>query len=139
MNEWRKVSSWVERLNLYVMENQFKPYEWGVLDCVLFTMNGVLATTGVDPIPEYRADPWHTKEEAMQLLEAEGGLIVAMDKRFPRRPNAATFSRGDPVLIYDAEGLPSLGLCTGRGAHAPGETELLVTPMREAIIVWAVN
>lgn len=141
MNNWLKVPNWDSRLNFYVMENQFKPYEWGKHDCVLFTMNGVLATTGVDPIPEYRADPWKTKEEAMALLEAEGGLVAAMDKRFKRR-RRQEYWRGDPVLVFDAEGLASLALCTGRSAHAPGQAgvdELLATPMRDAILCWAVN
>lgn len=142
MNEWHRLPSWVERLGMHVSENRFRPYEWGKHDCVMFAMDGIWAITGVDPIPEYHANPWHSKEEAMAILAAEGGLITAMNKRFPKRPNHQTFHRGDPVLIYDAEGQPSLGLCTGRSAHAPGGPgvdELLATPMSEAIMIWAVG
>lgn len=134
-----KIPSWAERLTFYVMENQFKPYVWGQHDCVLFAMNGIWVTTGVDPIPEYRVSLWKSEAEARAMLEAEGGLITAMDKRFKRRPNTQTFWRGDPVLVYDKDGLPSLALCTGRSCAAPGEEEVLYMPMKDAVIVWAVN
>jgi hypothetical protein len=140
MKTWTKVPSWVERLNFYILEHQWEPYEWGKQDCVLFTLNAVLAMTGRDPIPEYRAEPWKTKEQAMAMLEAEGGLIAGMDKRFDRRGHLE-FSRGDPVLTRDAEGEPSLGICAGRSIAVAGFEEVLYMPMSQqnAPIVWRLD
>lgn len=131
-----KLQGFAEKLAQFTTSRRLMPYAWGTNDCVTFAADAVQAVTGTDPIPELRG-AWDDESGAMAVLEAQGGLVAAMDARFPRREvNFA--QRGDLVLIKDANGQPSLGVCVGRDAVAPGVDEMLLTPIGKARIAWEV-
>lgn len=131
-----KPQGFAEALGLFIGERRLVPYAWGTNDCVTFAADAVVAINGTDPLGDLRGT-WSTEAEAMAVLEAQGGLIAAMDARFPRR--AKEFAkRGDLALIKDANGQPSLGVCVGQSAAAPGPEEMMLTPMTKARIVWEV-
>ncbi len=124
------------RLALFTKDRRKTPYAWGENDCVTFAADAVWAITGVDPIEDIRGS-WDSEEGARAVLEGLGGLIEAVDARFERvDPKFA--QRGDVCLIRDAKGEPSLGVCVGAFAAAPGELEMLLTPMSKAKIAWRV-
>lgn len=131
-----KQEGFAESLALFTAARRLTPYNWGTNDCVTFAADSVAAVSGNDPLGSLRGT-WTNEAEAMAVLEAQGGLIAAMDARFPRK--AREFAqRGDVVLLKDANGQPSLGVCVGRDAVSPGEQEMLLTPITEARIVWEV-
>lgn len=124
------------RLAVFTRDRRKIPYAWGTNDCVTFTADAVWAITGVDPIADIRGT-WDSEEGARTVLEGLGGLIAAVDARFERMdPRFA--QRGDVCLIKDQNGEPSLGVCIGAFAAAPGESEMLLTPMSKARVVWRV-
>lgn len=131
-----KPAGFAERLAEFTTGRRRQPYAWGTNDCVTFAADAVEAVTGTDPLAELRG-AWTSESEAMTVLEAQGGLIAAMDARFLRK--AKEFAqRGDLVLVKDANGQPSLAVCVGKDAVAPGEDEMLLVPMGLARMAWEV-
>lgn len=128
--------------NFYVLLPQFTqqrrrmPYAWGTNDCVTFAADAVLAITGVDPIADIRGT-WNDEASAMAVLAGLGGLIAAVDAKFPRvDKNFAQI--GDLCLVKDANGQPSLAVCVGSYCAAPGTEEMLLTSMSKARLAWRV-
>ncbi len=131
-----KLPNFVVRLALFTEERRKTPYAWGTNDCVTFSADAVWAITGEDPIADIRGT-WSDEEGAQAVLEAQGGLIAACDARY-ERVDRNFAQRGDLCLIKDANGNPSLGVCIGADAAAPGETEMLMTPVSKARLAWRV-
>ena len=131
-----KVQGFAEALGELYGVRRTVPYAWGTQDCVMWAADAALAVSGDDPLGDLRG-AWSSEAEAMTVLEAQGGLIAAMDARYPRKDKNFA-QRGDIALIKDAQGQPSLGVCVGQFAAAPGPEEMLLTPMTKARIVWEV-
>lgn len=125
-----------ELLVSFTTARRLLPYEWGTHDCVTVAADWVLALRGVDPIADIRGQ-WTDESGAMAVLEAQGGLIAAMDARFTRTPKAMA-GRGDLLLVKDAAGQPSLAICVGAHGWAPGAEEAILTPMRLVTLAWTV-
>lgn len=131
-----KPAGFAERLAEFTAGRRRQPYAWGTNDCVTFAADAVQAVTGTDPMSDLRGS-WDSESAALAVLEAQGGLIAAMDARFPRK--AKEFAqRGDLVLVKDANGQPSLAVCVGKDAASPGEDEMLLTPMGKVRMAWEV-
>jgi len=129
-----KQPGYIEALLLFVAERRLTPYAWGTNDCVIYAADAAVVVTGVDPLGDLRGT-WATEAEAMAVLAAEGGLVAAMDARFSRvRRNFE--QRGDLALVRDADGQPSLAVCMGAYASAPGETEGLLVPANQIRLAW---
>jgi hypothetical protein len=134
-----KLEGWPEKLQAYTTSRRLMPYEWGFNDCVLFAMDGWMAIYGDDPVPELRG-LWYDEAQAAHVLEAEGGLITGMDRRF-KRVELGFAGRGDVVLLRDANQQPSLGLVVTAGYAAapglPGVDEMLLTRLDQARLAWS--
>jgi len=132
-----KKQGFPEILAEFITERRLLPYVWGSNDCVLFAADWVVAVTDIDPLGDLRGT-WHNEEEAMVALEAQGGLVAAMDARFPRKQKEFA-QRGDIVMLkITADQQPSLAVCVGADAAAPGFEEMLLASMSKARIVWEV-
>lgn len=132
----QKLMNFPSKLADFCHARRMQPYAWGTNDCVTFAADGVLAITGNDPITELRGT-WSDAETAAAKIEEMGGLINAVDARFKRRENKNLAQRGDLVMMRLASG-PSLAICVGMYAAAPGDEHMLLVPMAHASLVWEV-
>ncbi len=131
-----KLPSYVERLGIYTLERRGQPYQWGVNDCVTFAADGIWAMTGIDPIEDIRGT-WNDEASAMATLLALGGMVKAVDARFHQRIPATFAQRGD-LCAMKLYGALTLGLCVGASVAAPGQDEMLMTPIDEIRVAWRV-
>lgn len=132
-----RVDNWLSKLHQFVESRRRTPYQWGVNDCGTFSADAIEVVTGADPIADIRGQ-WTDEASAMQLLEANGGIVGLANRYFPgRRKEREMAQEGDLVLVK-VEGKHSLAICVGRYAAAPGDDGVLLTEMTEARAVWEV-
>lgn len=79
------------------------PFGWrGKRDCAHFADAAIAAQSGVSIIGDLR---WNSRRQALAVIEAEGSLEAAMDRRLRRVPPALA-QRGDIAGVPD----PALGI-----------------------------
>lgn len=111
------------------------PFEWrGRRDCACFADAAILAQTGVSVIGDLS---WSSRREARAVIEAEGGLERAMDKRLKRVPLALAM-RGDIAAIPDPLFGIQLLVIEGASLVGPGEHGLMRLPRSMMTIAWDV-
>lgn len=124
----------IEALLLWVEARLPKRFDWrGSRDCVAFTMGAVEAQTGIDHLVDLN---WRSRREALAVVKAEGGLIAALDKRFPRRIAPALAKRGDFVGIPDKLFGIRLMVVEGSNVVGPGKHGLERQPRTIATMAW---
>lgn len=108
-------------------------FRWG-RDCVRFACDAVEVQTGTDPAPGLR---WRTRREALAILDAEGGLIAAVDRRL-QRVAPALARRGDIAGVPE-KGAIGLRLMVIEGATlvAPGTNGHDRQPRSAMTIAWS--
>lgn len=91
-------------LFVFIESRASTPHAWGRRknDCVSFAAGAVKAQTGRHRLGDLS---WTTRAGALQVLDREGGLEAAVDKRY-RRIAAAAAMRGDIAAVAD----PLLGI-----------------------------
>lgn len=111
------------------------PFEWGRNDCCLFTVDAVLAMTGVDHGAAFRG--YDSALGAERLLNANGGVrgLATAAWGAPVSPPFAAI--GDPVLMLN-EGRELLAVCNGTGAIAAGPDGTVVLDMSAALAAWKI-
>lgn len=125
-----------ERLHDYIASRRDTPFAWGRHDCALFAADWVQALTGADPAEGLRGR-YRTALGAARLIKREGGLEAIAEARLGERINPRLAQRGDVVLLDGSHG-PTLGVCLGVDAAAPGADGLMLVPMRRAQAAWRV-
>lgn len=71
----------------YIASKLNQPFEYGVNDCVIFSIGWVEMKTGKKFLPEKL---WKNEKEAIALTKKNGGLIAVFDKHFKSiKPNYA--------------------------------------------------
>lgn len=111
------------------------PFAWrGRRDCAHFADAAIEAQTGVSVIGDLR---WSSRREARAVIEAEGGLENAMDRRLKRVPLALAL-RGDIAAIPDRLFGIQLMVIEGAMLVAPGTHGLERLPRSRAVIAWDV-
>jgi hypothetical protein len=79
----------------YIEEHLNTPFEWGVFDCIIFCIGWAAIATGRQLLP---AITWINQQEAMDAIQAAGGIETVFDIEFNRiEPNYAL--DGDLTLI----------------------------------------
>ncbi|HQS59723.1 MAG: hypothetical protein B7Y56_02995 [Gallionellales bacterium 35-53-114] len=80
----------------YITGKLSQPFEYGVNDCILFTIGWVEIATGKKYLP---AKLWKNEKEALRLIKKHGGLIAVFDKHYTRiEPN---YARDGDLTIVD--------------------------------------
>lgn len=131
-----KLPGFPEKLGSFTMYRRLFPYAWGSNDCVTFPADAIWAMTGEDPIADIRGT-WHDEESARAVIAEQGGLIGAADKRFKRHTSPSFATRGDLCMVKVRDE-PSLAICVGLHAAAPGDDGMLLISMSEVLIAWRV-
>lgn len=95
----------------YIAEKLKQPFQYGVNDCVLFTIGWVELASGEKYLPK---KIWTNEQQALATLKRRGGLIKVFDKHFERiQPNYAV--DGDIALVEDVASLFSASHCVSTG------------------------
>lgn len=123
-----------ERLQAFIESRRETPFAWGSHDCALFAADWVASATGTDPAQGLRGR-YRTARGAARLIKREGGLEAIADSRLGERIEPKLAQRGDVVLLEGSHG-PTLGVCLGVDAAAPGEDGLMLVPMHNALAAW---
>lgn len=123
-----------EQLHAFIELRRNTPFAWGSHDCALFAADWVESVTGSDPAKGIRGR-YQTAIGAGRVMKREGGLEAIADSRLGERVAPKLAQRGDVVLLDGSHG-PTLGVCLGVEAAAPGEGGLMLVPMRKAQAAW---
>ena len=116
-----------------IEQQSAKSFSWrGGRDCVSFAARAVKAQSGVDILGSLK---WNNRREAQAIIDAEGGLALAVDRRLERVPEALA-SRGDIAAVADAEMGIRLMVVEGRTLVGPGARGLARLPRSSMIIAW---
>ena len=107
-----------EKLLAFLEQKTRSPFGWARSrnNCVTFAARAVKAQTGRDPLTGLK---WQTLEEGERLLEREGGLEAAVDKRLRRIPPAMA-QRGDVAGVADERFGIRLMIVEGSTLVGPG-------------------
>ncbi len=126
----------IEGLIALIEARSAKPFDWrGRRDCVAFAAMAVAAQSGIDVLGDLR---WRSRREARALLEAEGGLLAAVDRRLDRVP-VALARRGDiGAVAAGPRDVSSIRLMVIEGAMlvAPGKSGLERQPRANLLWAW---
>ena len=66
-----RVTNWESKLNDYIDEIRFKPFEYGTNDCCIFTIKAQKIITGDTLFPEFDGT-YSTLEEGKEILKKLG-------------------------------------------------------------------
>ena len=111
----------------YITDKLSVPFEYGVNDCVLFTVGWAELATGKKYLPE---KIWKNEKEALDLIKKHGGLIAAFDQHFKRiEPNYA--QDGDLTIV---DGIAHI--FSGAAIVSVGKHGLLNKNRLAATIAW---
>lgn len=118
---------------------QARPFRWRRgRDCVSFAAAAIEAQTGRDPLADIAL--WSSRAEALALVEAEGGLKAALDKRLNRLPPSLA-QRGDiaGVLARGSDRRFGIRLAVIEGATlvGPGRRGLERLPRDAMVMAWS--
>jgi hypothetical protein len=79
----------------YIISKLNIPFEYGVNDCILFTIGWIEISTGKKYLP---AKLWKNEKEALKLIKKNGGLEKVFDDKFKSiEPNFA--QDGDLTIV----------------------------------------
>src|SRR3546814_1602011 len=126
----------IEALILLIEDRAALSFGWrGKRDCAGFAAAAIEAQTGVDVLAGLS---WSTRGGALAVLDAEGGMETAMDRRMARVAPALAM-RGDIAGVPDP--LTGLRLMVVEGAMlvGPGAAGLERQPRCAMTIAWDVT
>lgn len=112
------------------------PFAWGTNDCVLFTADCVLATTGVDHAQELRG--YRTAIQASRLVKMLGGLEAIVTRRLGAAIPLHEVTAGDVVLVA-IESANALGVYSGNACLGPGKAGIIAVGRTQIIAAWKVK
>lgn len=112
-----------------------KPFAWRDHHCARFAARAVEAQTGRDPMAGIVC---RSKRQAIVVLEQEGGLEAAVDRRL-RRIAPALAARGDIAGVVDDEFGIRLMVVEGATLVGPGATGQRRAPRAAMIMAWSVE
>jgi len=113
----------------YIASKLTEPFEYGVNDCMIFSIGWIEIKTGKKYLPEKL---WKNEKEAITLTKKNGGLIAVFDKTFKRiEPN---YAKDGDLTVCD--GVASL--FSGSSIVSVSKTGLVNKLRLEATNAWTV-
>lgn len=126
---------WQARFAAFGKERASMPFEWGRNDCCLFTVDAVLAMTGIDHGAEFRG--YRTALAAERILAERGGVRQLAIDAWGEPVSPLMAGVGDVVLVVN-EGRELLAICNGTNVLSAGPTGIAVMGMDAAIAAWKI-
>lgn len=125
----------VEKLLDWLSGQHARPMRWGRNDCASFAATAIRKQTGRDVRGKVR---WHSAREAAAVIEAEGGLEAAVNRRLtPIAPAMA--QRGDIAGVPDDRFGIRLMIVEGRTLVGPGANGLERQPRGVMTLAWTIE
>lgn len=140
-----RLPDWEARLAAVTDDRLYRPFEWGVNDCLMLARDVCRAITGKDPMESYlgviTADDlaYSTEKEAIATLTKAGhdGLFAAAAAHFYEKEPAMFASDGD-IVGADAGCGETLGVFLGgAGRFITGKSRPMAVPRHQLLHVWA--
>ena len=129
-------NEWFAALDALVAERSEMPFAWGTNDCCTLAADWVKTVRGDDPMADLR--DYVSMLGAYKLLEAEGGIVAAIDKRMGVHGSGMFAQVGDVAVVRHGDNQLSAGVCVGAHIIAPGERGLMMVPINQAEASWRV-
>lgn len=112
----------------YIQSKMQTAFEWGVNDCMTFTIGWVEHVTGKKYLPEKL---WKNEMQALRTVKKNGGLEKVFDKNFTRiQPN---YARDGDITVCD--GVASI--FSGRFVISVGKDGVSPKPRTNATCAWS--
>ncbi|SDE89989.1 DUF6950 family protein [Limimaricola pyoseonensis] len=118
-----RLPDWQPRLGAYLGQLQGRPFRYGRLDCMLFTVGAVVAMTGHDYGRGLRG--YRSRAEGLRKIKPLG-FSSHVELAASWWPEISP-SEARPGDVLELEGL-SMGICQGPMAYAVGTQGLTVVP-----------
>jgi len=117
------------KLHDYIAGHLGRPFEWGVHDCVLFSVGWLEIATGRDYLTQHK--PWSTAFEAARKVTNLGGLDALFDAELTQiNPHFA--ADGDLAIIRG-----TAFVFSGSHVVSVGEEGLIFLDRLEAQYAWS--
>lgn len=130
-----RLEDWPQRLSAFLEERRKMPFQWGVNDCLTFLAKGAEAMTGKDYYEIYSG--YSTEEEAMERLEAHGGIVNIISTYVgPGTKQVLTGRRGDVAIVRYPELMAGIIDDSGRYVALVSKDGLVRCPLEKALRVW---
>lgn len=114
----------------YIQGKMQAAFEWGVNDCMTFTVGWIEIATGKKYLP---STMWKSELQAARIVKKHGGLENVFDKEFSRiNPNYA--NDGD---ITVCNGVASI--FSGRHVVSVGKEGIAHKPRSQALCAWRIE
>lgn len=128
-------ADWQIQLSVFAQAHAHMPFEWGRNDCCMFTVDAVLAMTGVDHGAQFRG--YSTAFAAARVVEQQGGIRQLAIDAWGEPVSPLRAGVGDVVLVIN-EGREVLAVCNGTTAIGPGPDGIAVMNMSAATAAWKI-
>lgn len=132
MNSLKRRSGWELHGHEVLEAHLSQAFIWGVSDCVTVAADVVLATCGVNLVPER---DWTSRDEAMAAIKARGGLEAAVDAVLP--PVGVLSAQRFDIGLWRRGLVSALVVCDGQGFSGKTEDGRLRVPRSEIFKAWA--
>lgn len=111
----------------YILSKINTPFEYGVNDCVLFTIGWAEIAHGKKYLP---SKIWANEKEALKLIKKNGGIEKAFDENFNRiEPN---YAKDGDITIVDGIAY----IFSGSGLVSVGKNGTKIISRSESKIAW---
>lgn len=129
-------ADWQMRFAEFAAARASMAFEWGKNDCCLFTVDCVLAMTGIDHGADFRGR-YDTALQAERIVRQHGGVRELAIEAWGEPVSPLMAGVGDVVLVNN-EGRELLAICNGTSAIGPGPDGTAVLGMESALAAWKI-
>lgn len=132
----RNSNEWYAALDAHFASHENLPFAWGTNDCCTFAADWVLLATENDPMADVRG--LDSAFAAHSALEAEGGMLAAVDARMGNHIPGPFAQAGDIAMITLDNGYNAMAVCIGAFLAVPGDEGIQLVTMDRAEATWRV-
>ena len=133
-----RVPFWESKLQKYLEEIRYKPFEYGKNDCCSFTIQAQKIITGSTLFSEFEGT-YTNLEEGKAILKKHGykTWITACNDRL-QKISVSMAMRGDVVSMRTNDSF-AMGLCMGKVGMFTSEKGLVAIPREQLKLAWRIE
>lgn len=132
-----KRHDWVDKLFSSINELEKEPFEWGKMDCCMFSARIVDAmcdtSYAIDLAKEY-----DNEKSALTYIKSFGSIKEAVSSWLGEPSDKTIYTQRGDVVLFENDGRETLGVCVGSTIVSTGEFGIVHTPVYNALYRWAV-
>ena len=125
----KRFPDWIDRLSEYMESVSKTPFQWGIHDCLIFSMRAVECMTGENYYSKYIGRYYNENDSKIVLREENCRSVVHLvEKHLPHCESVFSMKRGDVAVVSGVGGVVTLGICQGERIYCTGEFRLMTVP-----------